>query len=260
MNSLRILIYAVTVVLIMLWSSLCVIFASLLLLVSFNRKSAFWAARRIWAPGVLRIARIQLEVEGKEYLDPSRPVVFIMNHQSFLDVPAAFASLQSDLHFIAKKELKYVPFIGWYMQMVGMIFVDRKKGSHAISSMRKAGRLVRTGRTVLAFPEGTRSHTGKIGPFKKGIFFTAIEAKVPMIPVIVDGAINLMPSGSFLVRPGKIRILIGKPIDLSQASLDQRVEIMELSRSRLIELQNQLLRREGPYEGITKDKPTHSFC
>lgn len=223
------------------WCCLSVTIAFILQVVTWNRKSAFWIARNFCSPGILRIAGVSLEITGKENLDPSRPVIFVMNHQSFLDIPAAFVALQSDLHFIGKKELKYLPFIGWFMQMVGMIFVDRKNRTSAVASIRKAAELIRSGHSVLAFPEGTRSLNGKIGPLKKGIFLTALEAQVPIVPVVADGAYRLLPHGNFFIRSGVIRIVIGSPIELGSYSYLQREKLLHDVRLRLNNMQNELL-------------------
>ena len=255
MNPFRALLYTLTSLLVLLWCSLTVSFAFLLFLLTGSRRGPFWAARNLWAPGLLRIARVRLQVIGLENINKSGPAIYIMNHQSFLDIPAAFAALQTNLHFIGKKELKYVPFVGWYMQLVGMIFVDRKSGTKAIASIKETGKLIRQGKTVLAFPEGTRSRSGQIGSFKKGIFMSAIEAKVPMIPVAVDGAMDLLPYGKFMIRPGKIRIAIGSPMDLSQTTPDQRAQMIEDARNRLIQLHAQLqAKRGGNYSEATVRK------
>lgn len=182
-------------------------------------------ARWIWAPAMLALSGVELEVDGAE-IDWSKPHIFVMNHQSALDVPAAFQALRANLRFIAKKELARVPFLGWYMTATGMIFVDREKRS-AARSLERAGRRIREGASIIAYPEGTRSRDGYMRPFKKGVFVVALEAGVPIVPVAVHGSYDLMPSDGFRLRPGKVRLRIGEPID----TLPYR----ELGRDALVE-------------------------
>src|SRR4051794_35554573 len=105
----------VVVLILMVWSAFWVTVALISVLITQSRRLAFWLARKVWAPYLLRIAGVECEIQGIENVDRSKPQIFVMNHQSYIDIPVAFASLETNLHFIAKKELQYMPFIGWYM-------------------------------------------------------------------------------------------------------------------------------------------------
>ena len=195
-----------------LWTACWIVVALIVRVVTLRRDMPLVMARRIWAPGILKICGVRLVVDGA-VTDWKKPHIFVMNHQSQLDIPTAFMALRTNLHFIAKKELAWVPFLGWYMMATGMIFVDRGSRASAVASMQRAGRRIREGASIIAFPEGTRSRDGYVQPFKKGVFAVALEAGVPLVPVATQGGRDVLPIGRFWMRPGTLHLRIGEPID-----------------------------------------------
>jgi len=179
-------------------------------------------ARRVWAPGLLAVAGARLRVSGLEALDPARPYLIVANHQSWIDVPALVRALPVPLHFLAKRELAAVPLLGWYIRAMGMVFVERGARRRAAGSVAQAGALLAAGRTVVSFPEGTRSRDGRLRPFKSGAFGAAIAAGTPVLPVALVGAGAVLPAGGFRVRPGTIEVRIGAPIDPAPFAPDDR--------------------------------------
>ncbi len=169
-------------------------------------------ARTMFAPGILWGCGVRLEVHGKENLEAGVPYVFASNHLSYLDIPVLFRAIPHNLHFVAKKQIKSVPFIGWYMMATGMIFVDRSDRSKAKASMQKAAQLISKGKDVLMFPEGTRSRNGAVNNFKKGAFILAQNAKVAAVPVALTGTDHVLQAGKILFRPGLVRVQIGEPM------------------------------------------------
>jgi 1-acyl-sn-glycerol-3-phosphate acyltransferase len=169
-------------------------------------------ARRMWSPPLLWASGVKLEVSGLQNVPRDRSVIFVCNHQSMIDIALVFKVLPVNLHFVLKKELAYAPFIGLFAWATGMIFVDRKNSKAAIASVRKVGDMVRQGRSIMAFPEGTRCREPMILPFKKGIFVSALSAQVPVVPIAMEGAGRVLPSSGFAVRPSVVRVSIGKPI------------------------------------------------
>ena len=115
------------------------------------------------------------------------------------------------LHFIVKEELRRVPFLGWYIAAMGMIFVDRVARGRAYESVRRAADLIREGRSVVSFPEGTRSRDDSVKPFKPGVFVAAIEAGVPVVPVAILGTGAVLPPGGFRGRAGSDSRDPGRP-------------------------------------------------
>lgn len=170
-------------------------------------------ARAVWAPGLLVGAGARLVVRGREHLDPRRAQFVVANHQSWIDVPALFRALPLPLHFLAKRELAAVPFLGWYIRAMGMVWVERGARRRATGSVAQAGALLASGRTVVSFPEGTRSRDGRLRPFKSGAFGAALATGAPVVPVALVGSGAVLPAGGFRVRPGTIEVRVGAPID-----------------------------------------------
>lgn len=195
-----------------LWSAWWMSAAVLARLLTGSATTTLRWARTRWSPGILGAAGVRVQVTGLEHVDFTKPHVFVVNHQSMIDIPALFLALPVNLHFVAKKELFSVPFLGWYMKAAGMIPVDRRNGPEAVDTLKRAAATVAAGASVLAFAEGTRSRTGTILPFKKGAFMLALQAQVPVVPVAIEGARKALPPDGFAVRPEEIRVRVGEPI------------------------------------------------
>ena len=193
---------------------MCTILALIPALFGFP-KAAYWIGRKIWGPILLLLVGGKLIVKGKENIDPSKTYIYTSNHMSNFDIPILFAITSVSLHFIAKKELKKIPLFGWCIAAMGMIFVDRKNRIKALESMKVAGQLIKSGKNVIAFPEGKRSRSRKIERFRKGTFVIAHSAQVDIIPIAIKGSEVLHKPGGLKFRPGKVYINIGKPIKTS---------------------------------------------
>jgi 1-acyl-sn-glycerol-3-phosphate acyltransferase len=203
-----------------------------------------WARRMLWLPGAT------LKVDGLDNVDTSRSTVFVSNHQSTLDIPALFVALPVDFRFVAKKVLKYVPVTGWYMALAGFIFIDRGNRKQALQSIQDAARKIQKGTSIVIFPEGTRSETGAILPFKKGPFALALQAGVPICPVAVEGSRHVMPKNSWDVVPGEIRVKIGAPIDPKPFG-DDRAALAKFVREKVIALHREIGGAGGDAVGAT---------
>jgi len=191
-------------------------------------------ARRFWAPGMLWFSGAELQVSGLPETGWDRPAIYVMNHQSSLDIPAAFAILPVDLRFIAKHTLRKVPFLGWYMSWTGMVFVDRSNGTQAVGTLNAAADRVRGGISLLAYPEGTRSRDGTILPFKKGPFVLALQSGVPIVPVAIQGSLKVMPSGLRPLRRGVVRIAIGAPLPTADLTMSDREALVRRARDAVV--------------------------
>lgn len=183
---------------------------------------------RSWSRAILRLAGARVTVEGGENIDVNTPRIFVSNHQSYFDVFALMAFLPGNARFVAKKSLEYIPFFGQAMRAAGTVILDRNRPERAREELMHGARKNLTAiRGVVIFPEGTRSRDGSLGQFKLGGFMLAIQAQVPIIPVAVTGSRDIMSADSFQVRPGAIRIRIGKPIPTHGLSHDDRHKLME---------------------------------
>lgn len=197
---------------------------------------SLWLARYVWAPPLLKAAGAKLDVRGLDKLDDVRSCIFMANHQSMIDIAVVFAALPVGLRFVAKRVLLFVPFLGWYMWAMGMVFVDRNNRAQAIESLRRATSLLRGGAYVMTFPEGTRTRDGRVLPFKKGLFMLAIESGVPIVPVALEGAQHVLASDGFQVRPGTIRVSVGDPIATERLTAEDRDALIQRVRDAIIDM------------------------
>ena len=183
----------------------------------------------------LSLAGIRYRVHGREQI-PSRAVVFCSNHESNVDPPVLFQALHRRLHILFKAELKKLPILGKVMVAGGFVPVEREKKEASMASIDMAANSIRAGNSFLIFPEGTRSPTSELLPFKKGGFIMAIKAQAPIVPVAVSGGRESMRKGSWLVRPVLVDVRIGKPIETTGYTLDDRDQLIEIVRARIEEL------------------------
>jgi 1-acyl-sn-glycerol-3-phosphate acyltransferase len=195
-----------------LWSVLCISTALLVVFVARDRERALQMARTWWAPGVLRFGGARLGSVSGPGEALAGPFLFASNHLSLVDIPALFAALPTAPRFLAKKELRRVPFMGSYMAAVGMILVDRRRRFHGTLGTEQAAEVLLEGGSILVFPEGTRSADGEMQPFESGAFAAAIRAGAPVVPVVVTGTREILPKGSPLLRPGTFHVTLGSPI------------------------------------------------
>ncbi len=195
-------------------SSLC----SLFLFPFLGPKRAFFCTSRLWVRLQMWICGVKLTEQGWDALpedirNGKQPAIFMSNHQSLLDPPYLLFLIKANAVFMAKKEVKWMPGIGWGAWAAGFIFVDRQNREKALKSVKEAAETIRKGRSVTVFPEGTRSKDGSLGAFKKGGFALAMDAQVPVIPLALDGATQILPKGSLLPRPGLFKVAFGSALD-----------------------------------------------
>jgi 1-acyl-sn-glycerol-3-phosphate acyltransferase len=240
------------------WSALWISVALLVAVVTRNQEVALRMARRLWAPGLRWVSGAQVIVEPLPEIDWSRPHVFVMNHQSSLDIVVAFMVLPVNLRFVAKHVLKYVPFLGWYMWATGMIFVHRGRRGAAMGSLVEAAARVRDGANVLVFPEGTRSRDGNVKGFKKGAFVLASQAGVPIVPVAIEGSGRCFPPEGFRIRPGVIRVKLGEPIATRGPVPEHIGDLVRRTREAIVAM-TEALRAQGAPAGDGPEGPLNAM-
>ncbi len=172
----------------------------------------FYTVARLGIVFLFRLAGIRLEFTGREALPRSGRVVYMANHQSFLDPPALLLAMPGPISFLAKKELFRVPLLGWGMRRGDFVPVNRADREQARQSIQRAVEQVRQGRPLLVFPEGTRSADGILLPFRMGAFQIAAQAESIIIPVTIQGTRECLARKSWRLHPGRVRITIHPPI------------------------------------------------
>ena len=176
-----------------------------------------------WARKILHIMRVKYVVFNPYNFEFAfkRPYIIISNHLSHFDIPLIYATFPKEsIRMIAKKELFYIPIFGWAMKMAGCITIDRKNARQALKDLAVARKMMLEGVRVWIAPEGTRSRTGELGPFKKGGFKIALDTGAIIVPVTIIGSNKILPPKTFdLSRDEKVEIHIGKPIDTAQYQL-----------------------------------------
>lgn len=168
---------------------------------------------RLWARIGLALNNTPVSLQGAGHL-PHGPCILMSNHQSNFDILALIAAVPLRIYWIAKKELFDIPLFGSSMRRGGYIPLDRSDGRKALKSMENAAAIIREGRSVVMFPEGTRSRDGQLLPFKRGGFMLAVRAGVPVIPVTINGSGRVNPGGVIRLHPGRIAITLHPQVSI----------------------------------------------
>lgn len=223
--------WVVGVVLTVFWASLGILTWPLS-----PRGDLYLRYARIWSGWILASLGIPLRVTGHDRIEPGTTYVLMSNHQSVFDIFALFRAVDVPLRMVAKRALFLIPILGWSMWMCGFIPIDRTNRESAIRSLDRAARKIRSGISVLVFPEGTRSRDGLLHPFKKGGFMLALKAGAPVVPVVVLGTDRIMEKGSLVVGRAEVEVRIGRPIDTAARGPGSRDRLMTEVRRAMIEL------------------------
>ena len=174
------------------------------------------------------LALTRIKIIGNENIDPNKSYIFVANHQSMFDIFLIYGYLNAKFKWIMKQEIRKTPLLGKACESMGHIFVDRSSPMRAQKSLEEAkDRLLQGSNSVFLFPEGTRSANGKIGRFKRGAFTIARDLHLPIIPVTISGAYNVLPKNGWYITPGKITMTIHQPIDTTNLSDDNLNEMID---------------------------------
>ncbi len=188
-----------------------------------------WAAyypAHIWAKLFCWLNLVGVTVNGRENVDRKTSYVFVANHQGAFDIFAIYGFLGHDFKWMMKKSLRKIPLVGYSCYRAGHIFVDHSSPAAVRRTMETAERSLKGGSSLVVFPEGARSKDGHMRPFKKGAYQLALEFKLPLVPVTIDGAYDVMPRSKKLPRWGHITLTIHRPI-AAPTDDAERAEVME---------------------------------
>jgi 1-acyl-sn-glycerol-3-phosphate acyltransferase len=188
----------------------------------------------LWAKILLLICNTKVNVIGKENILCGKPQIFMANHQSDFDILIALACIPVQFRWLAKKELFSIPVFGAAMKSAGYIEIDRYNREKALQSIDEAALRIRRGKSIMTFPEGTRSRDGEIKDFKQGAFHLAIKSGAPIVPVSIIGSGRIMPKRSMKIKPSKVKLVIGEPIKVNSFDIEKRYELIEKVRNTII--------------------------
>ena len=196
---------------------------------------------KYWAKTILKTMNINVRVIGLDKLDRNADYIFAPNHASSLDIPLILGFLPFWIVPISKIELKWVPFLGWAMQAAGHVFVDRRDHEKAMLSIAKIkNSLLKNPRSILIFPEGSRTNDGKVNQFKTGGLSIGISTKISIVPVALDGTFESLSKHSKKFVNKLLTINIGSPVDTRKYSFDDRKDLAIIVNSEVKKLKNEL--------------------
>lgn len=187
----------------------------------------------------LFLSGIRVEVEGTEHIQRHRAAVYAVNHASNVEPPVIFDILYElfpRLRILYKAELRRLPVLVRAFDLAGFVPLERRNPEQSMPAIELAAAALREGNSFLVFPEGTRSRTGELLPFKKGGFLLALKAQAPIVPIAVKGARDAMRKGSLVIRPVTVRVRIGSPIETAGLSVDDRDDVIRTVRTRVADL------------------------
>lgn len=173
---------------------------------------AFRRSAQLWAKFLLFVSGTRVKAEGKENIPENEPLIFVSNHQSAADILILLATIPRLFRFVIKKELFKVPVFGAYLRWSGYMPLDRGAGATAVKSLSKAEDYLKDNGSILIFPEGTRSESDEMKPFKRGSLFLIFNSKTRVVPIAIKGSHELISKGKPFINPGRVCVKFGPPL------------------------------------------------
>lgn len=178
-----------------------------------------------WAKPFLKLSKTNVKVYGEENLPKDGAVLFVSNHQSNIDIPLLMCFIDKPKGFIAKIEIKKVPMIRTWMEWMGCVFMDRSSLKKSAAAIIEGVKILKSGQSLVIFPEGTRSKGGPMTEFKAGSFKLATKAKVPIVPITINGSYKVMEGNKYLIKPATVELYIHKPIFTDNITKEEELEL-----------------------------------
>jgi 1-acyl-sn-glycerol-3-phosphate acyltransferase len=189
---------------------------------------------RLWARALVRAAGVELHTENLDRIDPAKRYILVCNHYSYLDIPCIMAAIPQPIRFMAKISLFKIPIFGWALHRAGFIPIDRKNRRTAVKSFDLAAKRIRSGNTIVIFPEEGRTKYREMKPFQRGAFLLAIKSQKTIVPMALDSTFDVWPVGSFWkIRPGKVTLRVGTPIETAQLTVRDKDRLLNEARDQI---------------------------
>lgn len=209
----------------LLFSTIAVVFSML-----FGHKTGSYWGGAVWSRVNAFFTPMVVETKGRSNIDPATSYVIVPNHQSYWDIFLLYGWLGIDIKWIMKKELRKIPGLGYASATVGHIFIDRSNTRKAMESLNEARKRLTNGTSVVIFPEGTRSKSGKMLPFKRGAFKMAVDLNLPILPVTIIGTNKILPAKTMNLMPGKVKLIVHPPIDITNYGDSTLKDLMQRTK------------------------------
>lgn len=192
----------------------------------------FWSyyPPKCWSKIICRVALCRISIVREGVLDPNQSYVFVPNHQSAFDIFLIYGYLGQNIKWVQKKELRKIPFVGKASEMAGHVFVDQSSFKSMKETIHKAASNITNGTSMTIFPEGARTPDGKMGRFKRGAFVIAQELGLPVVPLTINGAFDVMKIHTYLIHPGKLELVIHEPIPTKGLTEEDMPELVSKCR------------------------------
>lgn len=226
-----------------MWLTLAVIFlvtavyatAVILHMVLWRNEDVFYAYARSWSRFLLRVAGIRVRMEGADMLRPGERHIYVANHASLFDIPVILANVPDNVRIMYKRELERIPVFGWCLRISPFIAIDRERSREAADVLDAVVSTMRTGSSVLVFPEGTRSEDGHVQAFRRGAFTLAVRSGRSIVPLALVGTASILPKGTKRINGGEVGLRIGAPIAVpAEATRAEEKELMETVRQIIV--------------------------
>ncbi len=192
----------------------------------------FWA--RTWSRTIIAACGFTVTVEMPGEVRGLPSAVFMSSHESAIDILALLIAIPHQVRFLAKRSLFFVPFLGWSMWLAGFVPVARESKESGLRALETLEKRLKKGLSVLIFPEGTRSRDGKLGRFKKAGFLLALRSSIPIVPIAVRGAREILGAEGLTVRRGTVHVMAGSPVPTEGLGVHNRADLLERVRAQML--------------------------
>lgn len=184
-----------------------------------------------WSRFTCWLALCFVKTRGRENLDPHKSYIFVANHQGAFDIFVVYGFLNQNIKWMQKQSLRKIPFVGFASEKAGHVFVDNTNAATRTASIRKAKEQIVNGVSMVIFPEGARTHDGRMGHFKRGAYHIAVDMKLPVVPLTINGPFDVLKRNTLRLRPSKMELIIHKPIDTEGLKESDIPELIDRTRT-----------------------------